>query len=126
MQSSCKFTERWLTVDDMNAIIVRPIRRVPARDLSRNTASLLDAVLAGETVEITRDGRPVALLTPIGEADLDLAAAIDAGILDPAVLDSAKAGEADAWFESVKEQRRISPENLLSQAIIDARQEERT
>jgi prevent-host-death family protein len=114
-------------VDDVKATApVGRHRTVGMRDLSRNTATLLDAVVAGETIEITRDGRPVALLVPVGQAERDLAAAIDAGILDPSTLDRARMSEADAWFDSIKGQRRESPGNALSQAVIDARLEVRT
>jgi prevent-host-death family protein len=37
-----------------------------SRELRNNTRSLLDRVSAGETVTITVDGRPVAVLAPVG------------------------------------------------------------
>lgn len=37
-----------------------------SRDLRNNTRQLLDRVGAGETLTITVEGRPVALLQPIG------------------------------------------------------------
>lgn len=39
---------------------------VASRELRNNTRSLLDRVEAGEEVTITVDGRPVAVLHPIG------------------------------------------------------------
>jgi prevent-host-death family protein len=39
---------------------------VASRELRNNTRGLLDRVQAGETVTITVDGRPVALLQPVG------------------------------------------------------------
>jgi prevent-host-death family protein len=39
---------------------------VASRELRNNTRSLLERVEAGETVTITVDGRPVALLQPMG------------------------------------------------------------
>lgn len=39
---------------------------VPSRELRNNTRSLLDRVEAGEAVTITIDGRPVAVLQPLG------------------------------------------------------------
>jgi prevent-host-death family protein len=39
---------------------------VASRELRNNTRSVLERVAAGETVTITVDGRPVALLEPVG------------------------------------------------------------
>jgi prevent-host-death family protein len=39
---------------------------VASRELRNSTRSLLDRVEAGETLTITVDGRPAALLVPIG------------------------------------------------------------
>lgn len=39
---------------------------VASRELRNSTRSLLDRVESGETLTITVDGRPAALLTPIG------------------------------------------------------------
>lgn len=39
---------------------------VASRELRNNTRSLLDRVDAGEAVTITVDGRPVAVLQPVG------------------------------------------------------------
>jgi len=39
---------------------------VASRDLRNNTRGLLDRVEAGEAITITIDGRPVAMLQPVG------------------------------------------------------------
>ena len=39
---------------------------IASRELRNNTRSLLDRVAAGEEVTITVDGRPVAVLQPVG------------------------------------------------------------
>jgi prevent-host-death family protein len=39
---------------------------VASRDLRNNTRGLLDRVAAGEAITITIDGRPVAVLQPVG------------------------------------------------------------
>lgn len=39
---------------------------IASRELRNNTRSLLDRVEGGETVTITVDGRPVAVLEPVG------------------------------------------------------------
>jgi prevent-host-death family protein len=40
---------------------------IASRELRNNTRALLDRVVAGESVTITVDGRPVAILEPIAE-----------------------------------------------------------
>jgi prevent-host-death family protein len=44
----------------------RRMPEVASRELRNNTRSLLDRVAAGEEVTITVDGRPVAVLQPVG------------------------------------------------------------
>jgi len=39
---------------------------VASRELRNNTRSLLERVEAGESITITVDGRPVAVLSPVG------------------------------------------------------------
>ena len=39
---------------------------VASRELRNNTRSLLERVEAGESITITVDGRPVAILSPVG------------------------------------------------------------
>jgi prevent-host-death family protein len=39
---------------------------VASRELRNNTRALLDQVNSGETITITVDGRPVAILGPVG------------------------------------------------------------
>ena len=41
-----------------------------SRELRNNTRSLLDRVEAGEAITITIDGRPVAVLQPVGRRPL--------------------------------------------------------
>jgi prevent-host-death family protein len=40
-----------------------------ARELNQHTAQVLARVEAGETVTVTKSGRPVAILRPYGEQD---------------------------------------------------------
>ncbi|WP_457034003.1 type II toxin-antitoxin system Phd/YefM family antitoxin [Kitasatospora sp. P5_F3] len=42
---------------------------VPARELNQQTAQILARVEAGETVTVTKNGRPVAILRPYGAVD---------------------------------------------------------
>ncbi len=41
------------------------MKQVPVRELNQHTSAVLARVETGETVEITKDGRPVARLVPI-------------------------------------------------------------
>jgi prevent-host-death family protein len=43
--------------------------RVGVRELKQNASRVLERVKAGETVQVTQHGRPVALLTPLTGAD---------------------------------------------------------
>lgn len=43
----------------------RPMDRVGVRDLNQNTSRYLARVKAGETIEVTEHGRPVARLVPV-------------------------------------------------------------
>jgi prevent-host-death family protein len=43
--------------------------RVGVRELKQNASRVLERVKAGETVEVTEHGRPVALLAPLGDGD---------------------------------------------------------
>ena len=45
----------------------RRMTDVASRELRNNTRALLDRVEAGESITITVDGRPVALLKPVGQ-----------------------------------------------------------
>ena len=47
--------------------------QVASRELRNNTRSLLDRVQAGEVITITVDGRPVAVLQPVGRRPVWLA-----------------------------------------------------
>jgi len=51
------------------------------RELRQDASKLLKRVKNGETIEITQNGKPVALLTPIPVSDWE--AAIELGLLIP-------------------------------------------
>jgi len=59
------------------------MERVGVRDLRQNASKVLDRVKAGEVVEVTERGVPVAMLVPV-HGD-DRAGWIDAGLLVPAL-----------------------------------------
>lgn len=100
----------------------RSRRRVPVRELARHTARLLDEVLAGATVEVTRGGRPIAVLTPIDPADRDLGAAVDAGLVDPAVLHDEHGAELDRILAELAVTRRAGRGDSATQALLAMRE----
>ncbi len=59
--------------------------RVGVRELRQNASRVLQRVKAGETVEITEHGRPVARLMPIGGDEYDRL--VDAGEVLPGTQD---------------------------------------
>lgn len=62
-------------------------RRVGIRELRQNLSKYLRRVERGERLEVTEHGRPVALLSPLGEAETPLARLIAAGRVVPPSVD---------------------------------------
>src|SRR3990172_2291085 len=58
-------------------------RQVGVRELRQNLSKYLRRVERGERLEVTEHGRPIAVLTPLGEADTPLARLIAAGRVMP-------------------------------------------
>jgi len=74
--------------------------QIGIRELNQRTSQVLDRVQAGEEIEITDRGIPIAELRPIRGARAGLARLAAAGRLspatvDPAILDSLPAAPAD-------------------------------
>jgi prevent-host-death family protein len=55
------------------------MERIGIRELNQNTSQVLARVSAGETVEITDRGRPIARLVPVGNERSTLARLVAAG-----------------------------------------------
>jgi prevent-host-death family protein len=55
--------------------------QITVRELSRHTAQVLERVDAGETIEVTRNGEPVAVLSPPDVEEATVRGLIKAGIL---------------------------------------------
>lgn len=55
------------------------MERIGVRELNQNTSQVLARVSAGETVEITDRGRPIARLVPVGDDTTALARLVAAG-----------------------------------------------
>ena len=71
----------------MSEIVSQPAR-VGVRELRQNLSVYLDRVKAGETLEVTDHGRPVANLEPIRAPALSGLALLEAeGLITPATLD---------------------------------------
>ena len=62
----------WLKRPCYTCYGVMHVPTIPHRELRNNSAEILRRVQAGETFEITNNGRPVALLAPVPEEPLAL------------------------------------------------------
>ena len=62
---------------------------VGIRELNQQTSQILDRVRAGETIEITDRGVPVAEIRPVGREQSVLARLVAEGRLTPATIDPA-------------------------------------
>lgn len=74
----------------------RRMSEVASRELRNSTRSLLDRVEAGETITITVDGRPTAVLAPIGRRRRwltrgEFASTVLANQADPALAEDLEA-----------------------------------
>lgn len=59
------------------------------RELNQQTSQILDRVRAGETIEITDRGVPIAEIRPVGREPSVLARLVAEGRLTPATIDPA-------------------------------------
>ncbi|NMO56442.1 type II toxin-antitoxin system Phd/YefM family antitoxin [Actinoplanes sp. TBRC 11911] len=55
------------------------MERIGVRELNQNTSQVLARVSAGETIEITDRGRPIARLVPVGDDRSALSALVATG-----------------------------------------------
>jgi antitoxin (DNA-binding transcriptional repressor) of toxin-antitoxin stability system len=62
------------------------MRQVTIRELARNTAEVLERVAAGEEIEITRNGQPVALLRAPDPVDVKMRELVKSGVIPPDLL----------------------------------------
>lgn len=98
------------------------LRQITVRELARNTAKVLEQVGGGETIEVTRNGVPVAVLSPPDIEEITVRGLIKAGILPP------------DWREQQAELRQYLRDNPplpaepgqrpLSEVLIEMRDEE--
>jgi antitoxin (DNA-binding transcriptional repressor) of toxin-antitoxin stability system len=62
------------------------MRQVTIRELARNTAEVLRWVANGEEIEVTRNGRPVAVMRAPDPEDVKLRELVKAGVIPPDLL----------------------------------------
>jgi prevent-host-death family protein len=83
------------------------MNRVGVRELRQRASELLRRVEAGETIEVTDHGRPVALLAPLPDAG-PLEALRAAGVIDPAT----------GALDDLPEPLAAAPEQELPSAVL--------
>ena len=66
------------------------MQTIGVRELRQNASKALDRVKAGEVIEVTERGNPVALIVPVPPSGRD--ALVAAGLLSPAVSDVQELG----------------------------------
>lgn len=96
--------------------------RITARELARNTSEVLDRVAAGETIEVTRNGMPIAVMSPP-----DPTKVMTQGLIKAGVLSSDWRAEQDEFKRWMAENPPLPAEPgkpTLSETLIQLREEE--
>jgi prevent-host-death family protein len=65
------------------------VASVGIRELNQQTSQILDRVRAGETIEVTDRGVPIAEIRPVGREQSAVARLVAEGRLTPATIDPA-------------------------------------
>ncbi|NGN70139.1 type II toxin-antitoxin system prevent-host-death family antitoxin [Streptomyces sp. A7024] len=96
-------------------------QRVPIRQLQQHASELIDRVAAGERVEITRNGRLIAVLAPPDPEQRVMEDLVRTGSVDP---DNARdsRGLADWEPQPARGERRTA--RRLSDVLLELREEE--
>jgi prevent-host-death family protein len=97
------------------------VPQVTVRELARNTAEVLARVGRGETIEVTRNGEPVAMLTPPEIEESTIRRLIKAGILPKDWREQQK--ELFRYLRDNPPEPTPPGEKPLSQTIIEMRDE---
>jgi prevent-host-death family protein len=90
------------------------MRKAGIRELRQNASGLIRRVIAGETIEVTERGRPVARIVPLQVRS----------VLDQMVAEG-RATEAHGELLDVKPIARISGKRPLSAVLAELRADER-
>ncbi|MFD5425038.1 type II toxin-antitoxin system Phd/YefM family antitoxin [Streptomyces sp. NPDC127084] len=93
--------------------------RVPIRQLQQHASELIDRVAAGERVEITRNGRLIAVLGPPDPEQRVMEDLIRTGTVDP---DNAASARGLADWEPLP--ARSTEPSKLSEVLLRMREEE--
>ncbi|WP_338677113.1 type II toxin-antitoxin system prevent-host-death family antitoxin [Streptomyces sp. SCSIO 30461] len=93
--------------------------RVPIRQLQQHASELIDRVAAGERVEITRNGRLIAVLGPPDPEQRVLEDLVRTGTVDP---DNAASARGLADWEPLT--ARSAEPSKLSEVLLRMREEE--
>lgn len=88
-------------------------KRVGVRELRQNLSVYLRRTLAGETLEVTERGRPVALLTPLPERADPIARLAAEGRITPAT----------GRLEDLGPPLEIELERPLSELLVESRED---
>ncbi len=76
------------------------MKTVTLRDLRTRGEEVVERVLAGETLTVTRSGAPVAELLPLRKRALDRVSLLQRWRLLPAVDPETFRSDLDAWLDS--------------------------
>lgn len=90
------------------------MRKAGIRELRQNASALIRRVIAGETIEVTQRGRPVARIVPLHGRS----------VLDQMVAEG-RAIPAQGDLLDVKPMARISGKRNLSEVLAELRADER-
>ncbi len=103
--------------------MVNEVEQITVRELARNTAQVLERVGAGERIEVTRNGEPVAVLSPVDVEESTIRGLIKAGILP------ADFRERQAKLREFLRDHKPAPakpgQRPLSEVLLEMRDEER-
>lgn len=106
----------------MDIVFPNEVPQVTVRELSRHTAEVLERVREGETIEVTRNGEPVAVLSPPDIEEVTIRGLIKAGILPPDWRE--QQAELRQWLRDYEPPPTPPDQKPLSEALIEMRNEE--
>lgn len=98
------------------------IQQITVRELVRNTSKVLARVGGGETLEVTRNGEPVAVLSPPDIEEITIRGLIKAGILPPDWRE--QQAELKRWLRDYEPPPTPPGQRPASEVLIEMRNEE--
>ena len=97
------------------------IKQITVRELARHMAKVLERVGEGETIEDTRNGEPVAMLSPPDIEEITIRGLIKAGILPPDWRE--QQAELRQWLRDYEPPPTPPGERPLSETLIEMRED---